>query len=144
MKLRYTEYGARAQSRWLWRTGEGTNNLEKSIQKKVTTVVNVAENFSIQELLGFGVRKILTVENEQLYLERYRQPQQQKMCLEQTEISHVLIKCILHNILPEHRRLRRFFRRPQAYEYRAQNIITIRFLFCFLNCKALNQFHVLQ
>lgn len=46
VKLRYPEYGAGAQTRWLWRTQEGTNNLEKSIWKKATTVVNVMENFS--------------------------------------------------------------------------------------------------
>jgi len=62
MKLRYTEYGAEAQTRWLWRTQEEINNLEKSIWKKVTTVVNVMETSAPRELLG--VRKILAVKKE--------------------------------------------------------------------------------
>lgn len=39
-------------------------NLEKSVWKKVTTLVNVTENFKAKELLRFGVRKILIVKNE--------------------------------------------------------------------------------
>lgn len=64
MQVRNTGYGAGAQSRWLWRTWDATNNLEKRVWKKVTTVVNGTENFHTKELLRSGVRKTLIVKNE--------------------------------------------------------------------------------
>lgn len=61
MQVRNTGYGAGAQSRWLWRTWDGTNNPDKSVWKKVTTTVNVTEHFNTKELLRFGVSKTLIV-----------------------------------------------------------------------------------